>query len=110
MAKRQEPTSDAVEIIHKRYIKGDKKRLKYIDEERERIEIAQKIYELRKQVNLTQQELAELVGTKQSVISRLEDADYYGHTLKMLQKIATAVHCRLQIDFVPQNGRCAYAF
>ena len=109
MAKRQKPTSDAVEIMHRRYIKGDKKRLKYIDEERERIEIAQKIYELRKQVNLTQQELAELVGTKQSVISRLEDADYYGHTLKMLQKIATAVHCRLQIDFVPQNGRCAYA-
>ena len=33
---------------------------------------------------LPQKELAELIGTTQSVISRLEDADYEGHSLSML--------------------------
>ncbi len=108
MAKNKKPTSSAVEIMHRRYIKGNKKRLKYIKKEEQRVEIAQKIYELRTQVNLTQQELAQLIGTRQSVISRLESADYYGHTPKMLQKIANSVHCQLKIEFVPQNGECAY--
>lgn len=108
MSKKQKPTSSAAEIMHRRYIKGNKKRLKYIEKERERVKIAQKIYELRTQVNLTQQELASLVGTRQSVISRLENADYGGHTQKMLQKIAHAVHCSVSIEFVPQNGQCAY--
>jgi len=108
MSNEQKPTSSAAEIMHRRYIKGKKKRLKYIEQERKRVEIAQKIYELRAQVNLTQQELAERIGTRQSVISRLESADYYGHTLKMLNKIASAVHCDVKVEFIPQNGRLAY--
>ena len=35
---------------------------------------------------LTQTELAKLIGSKQPVIARLEDADYEGHSLTMLQK------------------------
>ncbi|MBW8038571.1 MAG: helix-turn-helix transcriptional regulator [Planctomycetes bacterium] len=108
MSNEQKPTSSAAEIMHRRYIKGEKKRLKYIEKERERVEIAQKIYELRIQVGLTQQELAKRVGTRQSVISRLESADYSGHTQKMLQKIAHAVHCYVSIEFVPQNKQFAY--
>jgi len=50
--------------------------------------------------------LAELVGTTQSVIARLEDADYEGHSLSMLQRIATAVNKRLEVRFV-QSGRKA---
>ena len=50
---------------------------------------------------LTQAELAQLVGTTQSVISRLEDADYEGHSLSMLQRIADALHQRLEVRFVP---------
>jgi transcriptional regulator with XRE-family HTH domain len=45
--------------------------------------------------------LAKRVGTTQSVISRLEDADYEGHSLEMLQRIAKAVNKRLEIRFVP---------
>jgi len=95
--------------MHRRYIKGKKKHLKYIEKERERVKIAQQIYELRTQIGLTQQELAKRVGTRQSVISRLESADYYGHTQKMLQRIANALHCNLRIELVPQNGQHAYA-
>jgi DNA-binding XRE family transcriptional regulator len=109
MRSKQKPTSDAVEIMHRRYIKGNKRRLKYIEEEGKRLEIAQRIFELRNEANLTQKELAKLVGTRQSVISRLEGADYEGYTFKMLDKIAQAVHCRVEIDFVRENGHFAYA-
>ncbi len=51
---------------------------------------------------LTQAKLAELVGTTQSVISRLEDADYEGHSLSMLQRVAEALHRRIDIRFVPE--------
>jgi ribosome-binding protein aMBF1 (putative translation factor) len=104
---KNKPTTNAVEIMHKLYIKGDKKRLAYIEQEKARLEIAQKIYELRTQANLTQKELAHRIGTKQSVISRLEDADYDGYTLKMLDKIAEAVHCYVRVEFVPQSNPCA---
>ena len=109
MSNEKKTTSSAAEIMHRRYIKGNKKRLKRIDKERKRVEIAQKIYALRTQANLTQQELAKCIGTKQSVISRLENAEYKGHTLKILDKIAEAVHCHLTIDFTPEKERFAYA-
>lgn len=63
-------------------------------------ELAQKIYDLRQQAGLTQSQLARRVGTTASVISRLEDADYEGHSLTMLQRIAAAVGKKVQLSFV----------
>jgi hypothetical protein len=42
------------------------------------------------------------VGTTQSVISKLEDADYEGHSLSMLKRIGTALHKGLEVRFVPE--------
>jgi transcriptional regulator with XRE-family HTH domain len=50
---------------------------------------------------LTQKELATLVGTTASVICRLEDADYEGHSLAMLRRIAAALDRRVEIRFLP---------
>ena len=72
-----------------------------LEEERANAEIACKIYDLRKKAGLTQQKLAELVGTSHSVISRLEDSDYEGHSLAMLNRIAAALNQRVEIRFVP---------
>jgi transcriptional regulator with XRE-family HTH domain len=47
--------------------------------------------------------LAKRVGTTQSVISRLEDADYEGHSLAMLNRIAAAVERRVDIRFLPRR-------
>ena len=66
-------------------------------------EIARKIYDLRKAAGLSQRALAELVGTTASVICRLEDADYEGHSLAMLQRIASAVNKRVEIRFVSRQ-------
>ncbi|MEG4026692.1 MULTISPECIES: helix-turn-helix transcriptional regulator [unclassified Microcoleus] len=50
---------------------------------------------------MTQQQLADRIETKQSLIARLEDAEYDGHSLAMLQKIARALNQRLEV----QQGR-----
>ena len=73
----------------------------WIEEETINARVARMIYDARTRVGLTQQQLAELVGTKQPVIARLEDADYEGHSLTMLQRIATALNQKLEIHLVP---------
>ena len=80
MAKWNKP-SDAVSILHKRCVNGDPEREASVEEERLNAKIARMIYELRTEAGLSQKEWAELVGTQQPAISRLEDADYEGHSL-----------------------------
>ena len=76
-----------------------------IAEETVNVRVARLIYEARTAVDLTQQQLADLIGSKQPVIARLEDADYAGHSLSMLDRIAAALGQRLQIQFVPTSDR-----
>jgi len=58
------------------------------------LRIAHDIRELRTKAGMSQADLASRVGTTQSVISRLEDAEYDGHSLPMLQRIAAALDKR----------------
>jgi len=99
--KKRKPTSDAVEILHRRYYEGKPKRLKALEEARAEEEIARKIYALRIKAGLSQRELAKLVGTSASAICRLEDADHEGHSMAMLKRIAAALDKRVEIRFVP---------
>lgn len=62
--------------------------------------VGQMIYDARQEAGLSQTELAKLVGTTQSVISRLEDADYEGYSLPMLKRVAAALHKQVEIRFV----------
>lgn len=101
MARKRKRTTDAVEIMHRRYFEGKPERLQELEEERANAEVARKIFELRQKAGLTQQELAKLVGTSPSVICRLEDADYEGHSLSMLRRVAAALDKRVEIRFVP---------
>lgn len=105
--------SDALKILHNRYIKNDPAREASLERERVNAQVARTIYELRKDAGLSQGELAELVETTQSVISRLEDADYDGHSLTMLQRIAKALSCRLNVSLKkddPKATTLRYAF
>ncbi len=103
----------ALEILQKRYIEGDPERKVEIQQERVSAEIARLIYDLRKSAGLTQKQLAELVGTTQSVISRLEDADYEGHSFSMLERIAKALNKQIQLSYIsdnPKNDNMRYIF
>ena len=107
MAKRR-TTTDAAEILERRFFKGKPAKTALLEEERANAAIARGIYELRKKAKLTQGELGKLVGTTASVISRLEDGDYRGHSLSMLQRVAAALGKRIDIRFLPAaRGRAA---
>jgi len=101
MAKRTKPAVDAVDILHRRFYAGKPARLKNLEAVRANEEVARKIHELRTAAGLTQTQLAKLIGTTASVICRLEDADYEGHSLAMLRRIAGALNQRVEIRFVP---------
>jgi len=98
--RKNEKTSDAVEILHRRYVRGDAEKLAELDQIRADDAVARKIYDLRVKSGLSQRGLAKLVGTSASAICRLEDADYEGHSLAMLNRIAEALHRRVEIRFV----------
>lgn len=66
--------------------------------------IAFQIINLREKAGLTQKQLADLVGTKQSNIARLESADYTGYTLKTLEKVTRALKSRLEIRIILQSS------
>jgi transcriptional regulator with XRE-family HTH domain len=102
MGKRNHSTN-AVEILHRRYIGDDAERKASIQAERVNAEVAQMIYDLRQETGVTQKELADLIGTTQSVISRLEDADYSGHSLSMLSRIAKALNKHLTVQMTSED-------
>jgi len=102
---RRKATTDAVEILHRRYYAGKPERLAALEKARADDQIGRKITALRIANRLTQRQLAKLVGTTASVICRLEDANYEGHSLAMLHRIAAALNRRVEIRFVPTERR-----
>jgi len=108
MIKRMKKTSDGIAILDS--ITGnDPEVLAMIEEEAENLQIARNIYELRTKAGLSQVELARRVGTTQSVISRLEDADYEGYSVPVLRRIAAALGKRIEVNWVPLRGKRAAA-
>jgi ribosome-binding protein aMBF1 (putative translation factor) len=91
-------TVDAVRILDQ--MAGNNPELKsLIHAARVNAAVAQLIYDARLQSGLSQAELADRIGSKQAVISRLEDADYEGHSLNILQRIAAALGKEITIEF-----------
>ena len=90
---------DAVDLLEG-MISNDRQLQELADRATVNALVAQIIYAARVEAGLTQGRLAKLIRTRQSVISRLEDADYEGHSLSMLRRIAEALGKRLEIRFV----------
>lgn len=101
---RRKRTSDAVEILHRRYYVGRSERLAQLEEERANDEVARRLLELRQKARLTQRQLANMVGTTASAISRLEDSEYEGHSLSMLRRVAAALNKKVEIRFVSKKS------
>jgi transcriptional regulator with XRE-family HTH domain len=99
-------TKDALKIL--KGVTGNRESIKAgIAQAKINFEVAQMIYDARTKAGLSQSELADLIGSKQPVIARLEGADYEGHSLTMLQRIAAALGQRLELRFVPRRRRPA---
>jgi DNA-binding XRE family transcriptional regulator len=95
--------SAALQFVHDRYVGDNPEQQAAYEDEFANAEVARALYELRAKAGLTQRELAKLVGTTASAISRLEDARYEGHSLAMLRRIATAFDKRLELRFVARK-------
>lgn len=74
-----------------------------LEAEDRRLETALQIVRLREARGLTQQQLAERVGTTQQTISRLESAGYHRHSLRTLERIAEALDAELVVAMVPRE-------
>jgi ribosome-binding protein aMBF1 (putative translation factor) len=98
-------TTDAVQILHDRFYKGKPERQESLERERVNAKIARDIYALRTKNKLTQKQLAKMVRTTPSVISRLESADYPGHSLNMLQRVAAVLNQRVEVKFIPLKAK-----
>lgn len=71
-------------------------------------DIALQLAALRQARGLTQKQVAELLGTKQQAIARLEDPAYTGHSLSMVRKYVEALGASLDVTIVPAETTRAY--
>jgi DNA-binding XRE family transcriptional regulator len=90
---------------HKAFLKKAKKRegfrKAYENLEGEYL-LAREMLSARSKSGLTQEAVAELMGTTKSAVSRLESADKHIPSLTTLKKYAQAVGCDLEIKLVPK--------
>lgn len=104
MTNRKSKFKSATEILDERFFQEEPELDKLLAEEEANAEVAGLIYRARMKAGLTQQALADRVGTTKSVISRLEDADYRGHSLAMLRRIGKALGYRVRVEFESRHG------
>lgn len=83
-------------IVRGRMASSQTYRRVFLETQRQ-IDLAVLVREMREAADLTQRELAERIGTTQSVIARLEDAEYSGHSLPLLKRIAAACNVDLTL-------------
>jgi DNA-binding XRE family transcriptional regulator len=66
--------------------------------------LASQMLKARAKAGLTQDAVAERMGTTKSAISRLESAGRHAPSLSTLKKYASAVGCDLQVRLVPHKA------
>jgi len=103
--KKRKMTSDAGEILHRRYYEGHPERLAELEAARTSAAIARTAYELRTKARLSQAELARRIGMGRSAIADLEDDDFDGNALGLLQRIAGALNKTVEIRVVPRKAK-----
>lgn len=96
--------SGAMQALYDRYVGDDPEKVAAYEQAAADADIATSIYNLRTAAGLSQRALAAKVGTTASVICRLEDADYEGHSMAMLRRVAAAVGQRVEVRFVPLDA------
>ena len=67
--------------------------------------LAHAMLSARTRVGLTQEAVADRMGTTKSAVSRLESAGKHTPSVASLQKYADAVGCTLKIAFIPQRAK-----
>ena len=89
--------------LKKKILKDPKLRIVY-EENKAKTQLAMAVFHARKKAHLTQGELAEKVGTTQSVIARVESGtDKKQTSLPLLNRILNACGKELRLEVVPKH-------
>lgn len=71
-------------------------------------DVALQLAALRQARGLTQKQVADLLGTKQQAIARLEDPAYTGHSLSMVRRYVEALGANIDVTIVPAEATIEY--
>ena len=71
----------------------------------ERTRIAVEISRFRKKAGITQKELANMINTTQSAVSRLENPEYKKYSLSVLRRVANALNLEISVSFKEKGGK-----
>ena len=105
MSVRRRPTRDGIEIIHRRFFEGHPDRLLGLEQARISAAIAREAYDMREDAGLARHELARKLGVTAAEIRHLEEDDFEGDALVMLQRIATVLGRKVEIRILPRTSR-----
>jgi DNA-binding XRE family transcriptional regulator len=89
---------------HEAHLKKASKRKEFrkaYEELKEEYKLTREMLAARSKYGLTQEAVAELMGTTKSAVSRLEAAGKHAPSVTTLKKYACAVGCRLEIKLIP---------
>src|ERR1700679_1093113 len=100
MATKRRFKSGAVQELYEELVGENPAAQEEFEEGVVNIEAAQLIYDMRTKAGLSQRALASKIGTSASAINRLESADYEGHTIGMVRRIAAALNGRVELRAV----------
>ena len=92
-----------VSEMHKNWMKEPKYRKAYEALEEEFV-LASAVVDVRNRAGLTQEELAQKMGTTQPVVARLESGRSHP-SMRTLERLAAATESRLLISFEPRDPK-----
>lgn len=98
-------TTDGLKLIDERFFKGRPDLKLRVEQEVERLRLAERLREMREAEGLSQQELADRVGTQRSVIARIENPGYDRHSMSTLRKVSEALGHVMRIEFAPSKEK-----
>jgi DNA-binding XRE family transcriptional regulator len=91
---------------HEAFLKKARKRegfCRAYDDLEEEYLLVREMLSARSKSGLTQEAVAELMGTTKSAVSRLESAGKHAPSITTLKRYAEAVGCNLEIKLVPKD-------
>jgi ribosome-binding protein aMBF1 (putative translation factor) len=104
MATRKRSTvRSATRILFDRLYRGKPRRIAALNRTRREMALGRQIRALRETRGLSQAQLAKALATQAPAISRIEDADYDRHSLRILRKIADYFGQDLIVSFQPKR-------
>jgi len=101
------PKSGSVDAIAwmQEEIKNDPELGRRVDESYRNLRLGYQVQVLREDAKLTQVQLAEMIGTSQPSIARIESGTYTRISLMTLLKISEALGLELEVSFRKTRGR-----